>query len=66
MTKKEVSRRLGRLHKPYIVAMLYNKYFLRPEKNDVLGFKICPKKNDILLNLACVHVHVGMRQSIST
>jgi hypothetical protein len=24
------------------------------------------KKNDILLNLACVHVHVGMQQSIST
>jgi hypothetical protein len=40
--------------------------FLRPKKNDVLGFKIYPKKNDILLNLACVHVHVGMQQSIST
>jgi hypothetical protein len=42
------------------------KYSLRPRKNDVLGFKICPKKNDVLLNLACVHVHVGMQQSIST
>jgi hypothetical protein len=39
---------------------------LRPKKNDVLGFKICPKKNDILLNLACLHVHVDMQQSIST
>jgi hypothetical protein len=35
-------------------------------KNDVFGLKICPKKNDVLLNLACVHVHVGMQQSIST
>jgi hypothetical protein len=26
----------------------------------------CPKKNDILLNLACVHVHVGIQQSINT
>jgi hypothetical protein len=43
----------------------YN-YSLRPKKNVVLGFKICPKKNDVLLNLACVHVHVGMQQSIST
>jgi hypothetical protein len=42
------------------------KYSLRPKKNEVLGFKICPKKNDVLLNLACVHVHVGMQQSIST
>jgi hypothetical protein len=24
------------------------------------------QKNDVLLNLACVHVHVGMQQSIST
>jgi hypothetical protein len=40
-------------------------YSLRPKKNDVLGFKICPK-NDVLLNLACVHVHVGMQQSVST
>jgi hypothetical protein len=39
---------------------------LRPKNNDVLGFKICPKKNDVLLNLACVHVHVGMQQLIST
>jgi hypothetical protein len=38
----------------------------RPKKNVVLGFKICPKKNDVLLNLACVHVHVGMQQSINT
>jgi hypothetical protein len=34
---------------------------LRPtpfvQKNDVLGFKIC-QKNDVLLNLACVYVHV--------
>jgi hypothetical protein len=37
-----------------------------PKKNDVLGFKICPQKNDILLNLACGHVHVGMQQSIIT
>jgi hypothetical protein len=43
-------------------------FFLTPSvpKNDVLGFKIRPKKNDVLLNLACVHVHVGMQQSIST
>jgi hypothetical protein len=41
-------------------------YSLRPKKNDVLGFKICPKTNDVLLNLACVHVHVAMQQSIST
>jgi hypothetical protein len=41
-------------------------YSLRLKKNDVVGFKICPKKNDVLLNLACVHVHVGMQQSIST
>jgi hypothetical protein len=32
---------------------------------DVLVFKIC-KKNDVLLNLACMHVHVDMQQSIST
>jgi hypothetical protein len=25
---------------------------LRPKKNDVLGFKFCKKKNDVLLNLA--------------
>jgi hypothetical protein len=43
-----------------------NTYSLRPKKNDVLGSKIFPKKNDVLLNLACVHVHVGMQQSIST
>jgi hypothetical protein len=42
-------------------------YSLRPKKNDVLGFKICQKKkNDVLLNLTCVHVHVGMQQSINT
>jgi hypothetical protein len=43
-------------------------YSLRPEKNDVSGFKIYPKKNDVLLNLAYVHVyvHVDMQQSIST
>jgi hypothetical protein len=40
--------------------------FLIPKKNDVVGFKICPKKNYVLLNLACVHVHVGMQQSINT
>jgi hypothetical protein len=40
-------------------------YSLRPQKNDVLGFKICLKKNDILLNLVCVHVHVDMHQSIT-
>jgi hypothetical protein len=42
------------------------RYSLRPQKNNDLGFKICPKKNDVLLNLACVHVHVGMQQSITT
>jgi hypothetical protein len=41
-------------------------YSLRPKKNDVLGFKICPEKNEVLLNLASLHVHVGMQQSIST
>jgi hypothetical protein len=41
-------------------------YSLRLKKNDVLGFKICPKKNDVLLNLASLHVHVDMQQSIST
>jgi hypothetical protein len=41
-------------------------YSLRPKKNDVLGFKICHKKNDVLLNLACVQVHVVMQQSINT
>jgi hypothetical protein len=41
-------------------------YSLRPKKNDVLGFKICPKKNDGLLNLASLHVYVGMQQSIGT
>jgi hypothetical protein len=35
------------------------------KKFDVLVFKIC-KKNDVLLNLACMHVHVDMQQSIST
>jgi hypothetical protein len=45
----------------------HNKNLLPPsQKNDVLAFKICPKKNDVLLNLVCVHVHVGMQQSIST
>jgi hypothetical protein len=38
---------------------------LPSKKNDVLRFKIC-LKNDVLLNLACVHVYVGMQQSIST
>jgi hypothetical protein len=32
---------------------------------NVLGFKICPKNNDVLLYLARVHVHVAMQQSIS-
>jgi hypothetical protein len=41
-------------------------YSLPLKKNDVLGFKICPKKNDVLFNLVCVHVHVDMQQSIST
>jgi hypothetical protein len=41
-------------------------YSLHPKKNDILEFKICTKKNDILLNLACVHEHVGMQQSIFT
>jgi hypothetical protein len=39
-------------------------YSIRPKKNDVLGSKFV--KNDILLNLACLHVYVGMQQSIST
>jgi hypothetical protein len=47
-------------------AYLTKIYPLRLKKNDVLGFKICPKKNDVLLNLACVHVHVDMQQSINT
>jgi hypothetical protein len=41
-------------------------YSLRPKKNDILGIKISPKKNDVLLNLARVHVDVGMQQSIRT
>jgi hypothetical protein len=44
----------------------YSFYSLHPKKNAVLGFKICPKKNDVLLNLACVHVHVAMQQLIRT
>jgi hypothetical protein len=48
----------------YILIYMY--ILLRPKKNDVFRFKICPKKNDVLLNLACVHVYVGMQQSIST
>jgi hypothetical protein len=36
------------------------------KENDVLGFKICLKKNNVLINLACVHVHIGMQQSNST
>jgi hypothetical protein len=48
----------------YLLAI--NIYSLRPKKNEVLGFKICPKKNDVLLNLATLYVHVGMQQSIST
>jgi hypothetical protein len=47
-------------------AIVASAYSLRAKKNDVLGFKICPKNNDVLLNLACVHAHVGMQQSIST
>jgi hypothetical protein len=41
---------------------------LLPPSQKEWRFKIqnCPKKNDGLLNLACVHVHVGMQQSIST
>jgi hypothetical protein len=39
---------------------LVTDYSLRLTKNVVLGFKICLKKNDVLLNLACVHVHVAM------
>jgi hypothetical protein len=41
-------------------------YSLRPKKDGVLGFKIYPKKNDVLLNLVCGHMHVAMQQSIST
>jgi hypothetical protein len=41
-------------------------YSLRPKKNDDLGFKICPNKNDVLLNLVCVHVYADMQQSINT
>jgi hypothetical protein len=47
-------------------SVLHMGYSLRPKKNDVLGFKSCTKKNDVLLHLVCVHVHVGMQQSIST
>jgi hypothetical protein len=43
-----------------------NNYSLHPKKNDILGFKICPEKHVVLLNLACLHVHVGMKQSFST
>jgi hypothetical protein len=43
-----------------------SSYSLHPKMNDVLGFKMCLKKNDVLLNLACLHVHVDMQQSIST
>jgi hypothetical protein len=48
------------------LVLLYLAYSLRPKKNVVLGCKICPKKNDVLLNLACVHAHVGMQQLINT
>jgi hypothetical protein len=54
------------LEKYFAKQLLLTVYSLRPKKNDVLGFKICPKKNYVLLNLACVHVHVAMQQSIST
>jgi hypothetical protein len=47
-----------------INCIFHVSYSLRHKKNVVLGFKIYPKKNDVLLNLACVHV--GMQQSIST
>jgi hypothetical protein len=32
------------------------------QKKHVLGFKICPIKHVVILNLACVQVHVGMQQ----
>jgi hypothetical protein len=36
------------------------------QKERRFRFKIYPKKNNVFLNLACVHVHVDMQQSINT
>jgi hypothetical protein len=52
---------LSKLSTPDTVEKLNLNYSLRPKKNDVWGFKICPQKNDVLLNLACLHVYVGMQ-----
>jgi hypothetical protein len=59
-----VKRALRKSNNDYILGR--RAYSLRRKKNGVLGFKICPKKNDVLLNLARVYVHVGRQQSIST
>jgi hypothetical protein len=47
--------------------MKQGKYILPPSQKE-WRFRIqnLSQKNDILLNLACVHVHVGMQQSINT
>jgi hypothetical protein len=44
---------MAELRQPWNVTFSF-----RPKKHVIVGFKICPQKNVIILNLACVHVHV--------
>jgi hypothetical protein len=63
----------GRVHGPCMgrvvgthVGSMFSLLLPPSQKERCFRIQKLSKKNDVLLNLACLHVHVGMQQSIST